>query len=368
MLYLIITTSYLSRMQRPTQHIPSKEILEKIRKFLIKLEISPSITNTFVKILSYLPRSILLALMISGKNILDNTYLIKWYYLFPCGKKLNSQPNSSSPTNIIVSLTTIPSRVRYVPYVLGSLLRQTMRPQRIILYLDEKRFANQKLPFFLRLYQRHGVEIVYCEDLKPHTKYYHAMTAYPEAVIITVDDDLMYPKDLVESLYTSYRKYPHAVSCRRAHLMMFDENNKLKPYDKWDGEYSGLIDTPSMFLFATGVGGVLYPPHCLHKDTFQKNLIHDLSYKADDVWLKFMEILIGTPVVVAQEFKPYQNVNPGLLQKVALCKVNVSEGANDIQIQNCIKYYEKELGGNLYTTLTYLEQKITDASEKQTQP
>ncbi|MDU9375481.1 hypothetical protein McpSp1_00550 [Methanocorpusculaceae archaeon Sp1] len=70
---------------------------------------------------------------------------------------------------------------------------QTKKPDKIILYLDETQFANRQLSFFLRQYQKYGVEVIYCEDIGPHTKYYYAMQSHPDSSIITVDDDVIYP-------------------------------------------------------------------------------------------------------------------------------------------------------------------------------
>ena len=343
--------------------LTTQELLIKIEAEGLKRGIPSKRVKIIVKILSYLPRCLLIAIVIIGKYVVEwiqgKQYLLKWTYQFPCKNGLNKQ--NTNPTNeIIISLTTIPSRLRYIPYVLGSLMRQTRKPDRIILYLDQTKFVDKKLPYFLRKYQKYGVEVIYCEDIGPHTKYYYAMQSYPHSIIITVDDDVIYPTHMVDKLYTSYKKHPKSVSCGRAHHMTFDSDGNIKSYNEWDGEYDKCIDRPSMFLVPTGIGGVLYPPHCLYKDVFDKELIKYLAYYVDDIWLKFMEILHGTPVVLVDKYRPYQGVNPTKLQKNALCNTNVLQGRNDVHIQNLLAYYDKELNGSIYNTLWELENKIRD--------
>jgi hypothetical protein len=45
--------------------------------------------------------------------------------------------------------------------------------------------------------------------------------------------------------------------------------------------------------FPTGVGGILYPPKCFHKDIADKELFLKLAPNADDIWFWAMACLIG---------------------------------------------------------------------------
>ena len=53
------------------------------------------------------------------------------------------------PRKIIASLTSYPARINIVPYVIASILNQTMKPDKIILWLGNDRFPDEKLPPFL---------------------------------------------------------------------------------------------------------------------------------------------------------------------------------------------------------------------------
>ena len=50
------------------------------------------------------------------------------------------------PRRIIASLTSYPARINIVPYVIASILNQTMKPDKIILWLGAEKFPDRNLP------------------------------------------------------------------------------------------------------------------------------------------------------------------------------------------------------------------------------
>lgn len=238
---------------------------------------------------------------------------------------------------IIISLTTYNKRYHSVYYALKSLLLQTVKPDRIIVWLDEDIPENRITPQMSALKQ-YGVEYRYTNlNLKPHTKYYYAMQEFPDDIIITADDDLIYPQSMVKELVNTYKKYPSAVCARRVHLMTFDTNGNLKEYNNWKYEYRRL-KTPSHLLCATGVGGVLYPPHILPDEAFSVDNIKQYCPKADDIWLKVMEVKNKVKVVWAKNFL----VLPPIIkssQEYKLSNENVTLRRNDIYIQDLREKY-----------------------------
>lgn len=254
---------------------------------------------------------------------------------------LNHEPREIP---IIVSLTSFPARMKEVPAAIGSMLRQTMKPDRIILHLTKSQFEGKELPAAIRaLQEKSGLEVVFCEEnLKPHTKYFYAIQANPEAIIVTVDDDIIYRPTLIEELYASYLRHPDCVSCVRAHKMRFSKEGVLFPYNEWIMECHYDIDVPSHQLLATGVGGVLYPPHCLPKETFDQATILKTCLNADDLWLKVMEIRNGTKVVLCADSQLPQEILEGA-QGVSLLSGNVVGCKNDEQMQNILEHFSMDL-------------------------
>lgn len=158
------------------------------------------------------------------------------------------------------------------------------------------------------------------------------MQDYPDALIITVDDDLMYDKHLVRDLYHSYKKYPYAVSARRVHKIERDKTTGLlKLYREW-GYESRTIKKPALQLFATGCGGVLYPPNRLPPETFNITNIKQQCLEADDIWLKFMELQHKIPVVWVPDW-PIHPYSIASTTSSGLAQTNVAHGQNDVYIQ-----------------------------------
>jgi len=242
---------------------------------------------------------------------------------------------------VIVSLTSYPARINVVHITIESILSQAMKPDMVILWLAAEQFegGEDSLPHELRRLTKYGLTIRWCDDLKPHKKYYYTMKEYSDDIVITVDDDVIYPKELVKKLYESYQKHPHAVSATRVHRIETDEDGLL-PYSNWTLNYR-TMDEPSMALIATGVGGVLYPPHCLHPELFNKEAIMETCLNADDLWLKTMGILNGTPTVLANFEHKIKQIDG--TEETALWLDNKLSGGNDRQLSNILNKYNSEL-------------------------
>ncbi len=249
--------------------------------------------------------------------------------------------NTTQPRNrkIIASLTSYPARLHVVPYAIASLLRQTMKPDKIILWLGQKQFPDEKLPAAFDELMACGVDVNFREDIRAHTKYFYAVKEYPEDLVITFDDDIIYQPHIIETLYRSYLQHPECVSAMRTHRITFLPDGNIAPYSAWQWEFSGAKGQESHIWLATGVGGVLYPPHCLSGETFNIEALKKLCLRADDIWLKFMEAINGTKVVPASDDGGLQGFAIPEAQELALCTENVNEGGNDTQVHAILEAY-----------------------------
>ncbi len=244
-----------------------------------------------------------------------------------------------------ISLTSHRKRFSTLPLCLESLFAQTFSFDRIILYLDNSENINY-LTDEIRHYESLGLKIIQADDnLACHSKYFYAMNDFPNDIIITVDDDVIYNPMCLEKLYLSYLKYPEAVSANRVHRINFNDEGDIKKYLDWDFEYN-LISEPSMHLFATGVGGVLYPPHILPQLTFDKELIKKYCLHTDDIWLKFMEYINNVSVVYSGMDPQHPKQIKGT-RETGLFEYNKTHGINDL----CIKELKK-----VFTKLGYLQE------------
>lgn len=109
---------------------------------------------------------------------------------------------------VILSMTTYPKRMETLPIVIESLLRQTVKPTKFQLWLAEEQYPDKAaLLRDMKTYTERGLEIMFCEDLKSHKKYYYAMKDNPDAIVITVDDDIIYPESMLEKLLKTHQKH-----------------------------------------------------------------------------------------------------------------------------------------------------------------
>ena len=251
---------------------------------------------------------------------------------------------------IIASLTSYPPRIGTVNVAIQSLLAQHCLPDLIVLWLYTEDFPRREkdLPPQLLHQLAHDVQIRWVDrDLKPHKKYFWALQEFPDDVVITFDDDLIYRNDLVADLMASYESHQKAISATRTHLITFDSSGRRNPYPEWIYEaphYNpGLVGIPSMQLFATTGAGTLFPPRLMPEATFDVATIERTCLTADDLWMKGMQLMAGIPVVACSS-NQLLNYVPDT-QGVALCHVNTEQGKNSEIFERVLDHCERLSGG-----------------------
>ncbi|WP_194778196.1 glycosyltransferase [Pararhodonellum marinum] len=257
------------------------------------------------------------------------------------GNRLNK--DFSSKNNLtIVSLTTFPSRIEKVWLTIESILRQAEQPDKILLWLYKGEFDGlQSLPENLLKLQTRGLQICFCdENLKPHKKYFYTLKNFPEATLITIDDDVIYPPDLIAKLKSFYKKYPQSIICTVTRKIEISEN-QVSQYNDWKYEKSN--SKPSFLNLIVGVGGTLYPPNSLHDEVLNLENLKKIALTADDLWLKVMSLKKMTKVVsIAGEYPGF--FIPILFKdKYKLADENVNKGANNLIFKKLFDFYNIDL-------------------------
>ena len=244
---------------------------------------------------------------------------------------------------IIVSLTSYEARFKDLEISLYSLLNQSLKPDRIILWLSDEIESLNDLPYEITKYIKNGLEIRFVKDIGSYTKAIYAFKEYSEAIIVTADDDIYYPKKWLERLYHSYIAHPKDIQVHRAHSVRL-KDRKILPYEKWEKhvqEESARFDN-----FLTGVGGVLYPPNCFLSEVFRNDIFLKYAPTADDIWFWFMALISNRRIrVVQNHIKTLSCTN--LLRQIlpnrkTLYSIN-STGRNDEQIENLMKFYQNNI-------------------------
>jgi hypothetical protein len=230
---------------------------------------------------------------------------------------------------IIVSLTSFPARIGRLWLVIETLLRQTQKPDKIMLWLSEEQFPSlQTLPKNLLRLQKRGLEIRLCKgDLRSHKKYYYALQKFPEDTIITVDDDIYYRKEMIEKLITLSKLYPKSIIANCGCQIQV-ANGEILPYRKWDKVRS--YPTPSFNYFFGSGGGILIPSKSLNKEVLNKNVFMQLCLYADDVWLNMM-CRLNSFSIARTDY--HSSLLPVMrFRNSTLASINVDEGMNDKQL------------------------------------
>lgn len=248
---------------------------------------------------------------------------------------INEKCRDINDNTIIVSLTTYPARIKIVWMTIACLLNQDYLNMRVILWLSKEQFQSlSDLPIKLLKLQKKGLIIRFKEDdLRSHKKYYYAFSEYPNNIVVTVDDDILYHPHIISALVETYQQRPKDVICNRA--VNIDKQNN---YSSW----SIVTDASSSWkILPTGIGGVLYPPKSLDDRAFDIETIKQTCLNGDDLWLNFMCRLQGTKVTKSS-FKT------GLItilssQETALCKSNCGENKNDQQIKSISQWATSQM-------------------------
>ena len=112
---------------------------------------------------------------------------------------------------IYVSLTTIPQRIKSLNKSIESLLKQTLKPDKIFINIPNsyKRFNEVIKKDHIPKFKDSIVEIVRCEDYGPGTKLLGSIDKIKKnSLIILVDDDHYYENFMIEKFFYYYSKAP----------------------------------------------------------------------------------------------------------------------------------------------------------------
>lgn len=275
--------------------------------------------------------------------------LIKLYvymFSFPKCKSLGGQYEGK---NVIATLTTYGRRQEdVVQYTLYSLFRQTIMPTKIILVVDENTVMSPALNYFIS----RGLTIIYDKDkLRSYKKLIPVLDLCKDDLIITFDDDFYYRSRTIENLLKSYSKNHDAIHVNCAKEIVLKTDGTLEKYNNWIAEE--LVKNPKRgYIFPTGGAGTLYQSRLLHSDISNQILFKKLCPIADDVWFYFMAKLLHTEYCITESQNhymiPIDNVYQLTHKGSRLADTNCGENANDIQIENVLKYYNLNINELIY--------------------
>ena len=146
----------------------------------------------------------------AGENPVADTLYDLW--LRRCDLGVLDRACASNPrrADVIVTLTTLPSRIDRIDLTLKSLMRQTVSPQTIRLNVprsSRREGTAYQIPAWLR--ERQSVRVERCDDLGPSTKLIPSLLdAMPDQRLLVVDDDRVYHPHFIEQMIARADAHP----------------------------------------------------------------------------------------------------------------------------------------------------------------
>jgi len=179
----------------------------------------------------------------------------------------------------------------------------------------------------------------YKNDIRSYTKLIPALNDFPDGIIVTVDDDISYHKNMLRDLLRLSERYPNAVIAHRVKRLRLNT-----PYRKWRKYrwYSFFTKDlrPKFGNLQTGVGGVLYPPGSLKSDMLDPEIFTKTAPTADDIWFWAAAVANGTKIAPV----PLGHCKPrglGKPRELSLKRINVKSGVdvNRAVLESIIEKY-----------------------------
>lgn len=110
-----------------------------------------------------------------------------------------------STEKIVVSLTSWTPRLCNLPIVLSSIFEQTLSPDIVVLNLSEGEVLPRDIEVFLL---NHQVTINFVPNTKVYKKLIPTLIKYPNDCVIVIDDDWIYPAQMIQEFIEMHAKYP----------------------------------------------------------------------------------------------------------------------------------------------------------------
>ncbi|MBV9549258.1 MAG: glycosyltransferase family 2 protein [Alphaproteobacteria bacterium] len=237
---------------------------------------------------------------------------------------------------LIVTLSSIPPRFSTLGPTLESLIAQTAKPDRILLYIPRqyRRFPgwNGNLPLVPA-----GVEIKRCDDLGPTTKVLPAAFELGDhdCSLFFCDDDRLYQRDLLAHFLAAQKQHPDCcIASAGKDAYCISPGSKVRSIeprpvrrwrstdlgfqvrylmqDLWAGRARKEFPEPPRKVFKCpgyvdlfeGFGGVLVKPNFFERSDAE---IPPVMWTVDDVWLSGMLARKNIPIwVIAQVMEPQE--------------------------------------------------------------
>jgi len=243
---------------------------------------------------------------------------------------------------VTVSLTSFPAAIMFAVGAIRSILDGSVKPNRVVLYLTFSQFTNGEIPpEITKLAEENPSFEVrdYKDDIRSYRKLIPALKDFPDDIIVTVDDDVKYHKNMLRDLLRLHTRYPDAIIAHRVKRLRLNTSYRKWRKYRWYAFFTRDM-RPKFGNIQTGVGGVLYPPCSLMPEMLDPNIFTKIAPTTDDIWFWGAAVANGikTAPVPLGHCKPRGLGKP---KELSLKKVNVKSGVdvNRAVLESIIEKY-----------------------------
>lgn len=261
---------------------------------------------------------------------------------------------------IIISLTTISSRINRIHQVIKSLLANDVSLLKhniiIVLYISSNPYLLDKgitnIPSdLLSLAKDHTIrsskisfKIENVQNCGPHRKYIFNKLN-DDDLMITVDDDTIYPNNFIYNMVKAMETYDCVIATRGRKIIT--DNLRIAKYRSWDKK--NFSNKPHLNNVGTGKDGIAYKLNHLHPNVWNIEAALKFAPRADDLWLKAHSLLQGIPTRILTSSLEDEFTEIGdPLSKISLFNEFNKKGGNDKALENIDSYLTTQFQTTLY--------------------
>lgn len=200
---------------------------------------------------------------------------------------------------IVVSLTTIESRIELVKKVITNLFDQTLKPNVIhIFYSNEPLFYDSGIDNLtmsnlikeLDLINFYNIEIIasVTKNIGPYRKLIPALKIYKNDIIITIDDDHQFESEFIHKYVDQYVNNK-CIVCSGGKFFDIQNYNNIVDHTKAFNTYFAVNPIIQVMNYIPeGFGGILYHSNMFDSDfiDFDYDSLPELIKKNDDVFIR----------------------------------------------------------------------------------
>ena len=239
---------------------------------------------------------------------------------------------------VIVSLHAKTSDYKNLPITLYSLLNQTMKPDKIILWINEDENL-QTLPYEITQFIKNGLEIKFIKNKNEYTATYYAIKEFSNSINVIAQNGLHYSKNWLKKLYSSYIQYSDEIQVHLANEVILKDENLL-PSKFWKKSIEG----KSSYSYVINLqGGVLFPPNCFGKDFLRKDIFLKYAPANPELWLWVMSLVYGKKTRIVKN----NNKHLCFLNIMQLLNTKTDYELIDKQIESLMKFYRQNITSKL---------------------